>query len=1300
MKENDSPFLTIDPNQWVCSNALCFAIFDNYPVSKGHALVITRRVVATWFDCTVEEQKALMELVNTTKLLLDAKLDPKPDGYNVGFNSGAAAGQTVKHVHIHVIPRYQGDVEDPRGGVRHVIPSKGNYLVGGFAGNVEKNKVGNPEVQLTTGYPDTPLWLTLRNQLAGALEIDLVAAFAQRSGLDLIQKTIFGSIRDGSQIRILVSDYLGITDPEALEQLVGWVASTKEPGAEDAQGSLDARLLEVEKIDGEAASFHPKAWRISDANEGILVVGSSNISRAGLLDGIEWNLVGKAKPDHKVLNQAKAAFESLWQQGSLLKPNVIQAYRERAKKSDSIRALWDGHIPEGKSQEALSCVGFETGIELPNPRPWQKEALKSLARIREDNFNKALVAVATGLGKTWLAAFDVIELGKRLGRCPKVLVVAHRAEILTQAETTLRTALQLAAAKYNWKMPTTSWFDGDGSNLVGDIVIASIQKISRQTNGKNENLEKIEGLYFDYCVIDEVHHAQAPSYRRMLARLQAGFTLGLTATPERTDGIDVATLFDDILAAQATISDGIEEGSLVPFRYRGLKDDVDFEQIPWRNGKFDLKALEERLENSERMERLWKEWLATEENNKSKTIIFCVSKRHALFTRNWLRRRGVSCAAIFSSRESIGAGGMLEKSDPRMETIQRFSQGDLDAICAVDIFNEGVDIPLIDRVVMLRPTESKVIFLQQLGRGLRANSGKTRLTIIDFVGNHKVFANRITHLLSLNQSNYLGNSGGRWKRFGDFIREGTTELPPGCLIDLDVAAIELMRRFIPVGRAAAVEAYRALKIELERRPTPSEVYQAGYLAMAVSAEHGSWFGFCNSENDLSEDEQDCFEAQGEWFEMLQTTNLTKSYKMVVLRVMLDQQRFWQGMTIDYLAEKCHEYLRNHPQLREDLEGAGFKSEKTLDERKAFRDWWLKWPLSRWADKQNGRLWFQLKGNSFQPNFECEGYLRQIFEQMTSEIIDYRIAQYSRTKFLSGIKVKTDGKQLSFLAKVSHSSGRAMLFLPTVEQVPGRPIGPIDIRLPDGAVWVFKCVKVACNVAYPKEGEKGNKNQLGDLLKEWFGADAGLPGTDHQIEIRQEQMGEGIQWTAKPLLLEKRIGAEAGESLQQGVGLRGGLPSFFRDTCKDSDKYLTCVPIFNLSVAAGLWGPESTPEENGWADLGGRRIEPGMFVARVTGRSMVPVISDGSWCLFRKPSGGSRQNKIVLVQLNSLGDPENGGRFTVKRYASEKRVTVDGWSHQIIRLLPENPSYLPIEILPANAGEMLIVGEFVEVLPGE
>ncbi len=407
-------------------------------------------------------------------------------------------------------------------------------------------------------------------------------------------------------------------------------------------------------------------------------------------------------------------FEALWQVASPLTPELVESYAESAAEYRQ-----EHFLPEADDVQ-----------EIPKPRPWQVEALASLARVREAGHSRALVAVATGMGKTWLAAFDACQFGEEIGRRPRVLIIAHRAHILAQAEAVLSRLLD-----HQFGASSTAWYIGNQSDLSSELVVASIQKLSRP-----EGLQRLAEQHFDYVIMDEVHHAHAPSYRRVLAQLDCDFALGLTATPERTDGVDVATIFDDNLAYHASIGEGIAEEALVPFHYVGIKDTVDFRQVPWRNGRFDLAELEQRVARSERMDRLWS---TMEKHPADRTLFFCCSRRHAVFARDWLASQGVSAAAVFSG----------DGSDPYGDSLERLRTGDLQALCVVDMFNEGLDIPAVDRVVMLRPTESKVIFLQQLGRGLRASEGKSRLLVIDFVGNHRIFAQRIIHLLSLQGSN-------------------------------------------------------------------------------------------------------------------------------------------------------------------------------------------------------------------------------------------------------------------------------------------------------------------------------------------------------------------------------------------------------------------------------------------------------------------------------------------------------------------------------------------------------------------
>ncbi len=1232
MSQYESPFLAVPVNDWLCSNDLAFAVFDGFPVSPGHVLVTTRRIVETWFDATDAEQAAMMALVKESKRLLDITLHPKPDGYNVGFNSGRAAGQTVPHVHIHVIPRYLGDMPDPTGGVRHVIPEKGNYLAKKAHATDQ-----NHSLTLVTGKPHSPLWKSIGHRVSAAAEVDLLASFIQPSGLDLIQTAIFSALRDGARIRILVGDYLYITSAEALKRLVGWMSLA---GEISDTCLLEVRLAEISKLQSKPDSFHPKAWRIVDSSGGLLVVGSSNLSKAALETGIEWNLIGQttgSEPIDLVLSQA---FLDLWEQATPLDDAVVTNYATHAKEAHR------KFIPP-------ESIDLPTILYLP--RPWQSGALLSLESIRANAYRRALVAVATGLGKTWLAAFDVLAYGKSLNRQPRVLIIAHRAEILVQAEATIRAALQS-----EWDDLRVSWYLGATSDMSGDLVVASVQKLSRP-----EGLATLVGKHFDYVVIDEVHHAQAPSYRRVLARLQATFTLGLTATPERTDGVDVASLFDDVLAWQATVGDGIAEGSLVPFHYLGLKDDVNFDQIPWRNGRFDPKVLEEKLENSERMDRLWKTWQA---DPSARTLVFCSSRRHALYTRDWLRRRQVMAAAVFS-----GSGG-----DHRSDSLADFISGKLQALCVVDLFNEGLDIPDVDRVVMLRPTESKVIFLQQLGRGLRAAEGKSRLKVIDFVGNHRVFASRLTHLLS------LGNKSATWTQLKSFLNGSLPDLPSGCLLDLEVEAKELMLKLVPNTGTAVVEAYRSMRDELDRRPSPSELYHHGYLPRSLAAQFGSWFGFIAEQNDLSATERLVFDSFNAWLAMLEVSSLNKSYKMVVLRVLLDRDVFWHGMEIEKLAAACREFLLSHQTLRNDLPPTQQFPDPANAPIKAWAAWWLEWPLARWMDEQAGRRWFKRDGDRFVSAFPCPEDLRPEFESMTAELVDYRLAHYSKTRIANA----AEGSASKFVAKVSHSSGKPILWLPSIEELPGRPVGPTTVTLPDGSSWVFKFVKIACNVASPVGSDD---NQMHQLLRGWFGPDAGAPGTSYQVTFTRKESG----WSVEPMAVAAVI-RPISAAIDIPNRKERNLPGFVEEP-DHAERFTRFVPVYSLEAAAGLWGPEISPEEIGWAEAPGIAVKPGMFIAKVRGKSMEPKIRDGSWCLFRPCPQGSRKGRIVLVQFNSRGDQEDGGRFTVKKYHSVKTVSEDGWKHECIQLLPLNSDNDPITIEPGEAHDMTVIAEFVDTI---
>ena len=520
-----------------------------------------------------------------------------------------------------------------------------------------------PQPTLSTGGPESQLWDHLQFRIAAATHIDILSSFVQRSGLDVIAQQILAAVQRLTPVRILVSDYLGISDPRALRLLLAWQQLTPA----EQPDTLEVRLLHTAQLPPTITSFHPKAWYIEEPGDVCLVVGSSNLSRSALQSGIEWNLLTSASTAPHAAHRFRREFNRLWQLAQPLSEPVITDYESSVRQQATLASLF-AELPPSTTDVT--------------PRSWQLKALHSLQSLRQQGFQKALVAVATGMGKTILAALDARQLGRQLGRRPTILVVAHRAQILAQAEAALAAVLDP-----EFGPAETTCYLADHSELHGALVIASVQKLARPAG-----LQLLESRQFDYAIIDEVHHAHAPTWRRMLNRLQAHFTLGLTATPERSDGIDVASLFDDNLACHASIADGIAEEALVPFHYIGIRDTVNFQNIPWRNGRFDTALLELEVSQSPRMERLWQ---AMQQHSAARTIVFCVSQRHAIFTRDWLRQRGLTAAAVFAGNHS----------DPLSRSLADLRSGHLQCLCAVDLFNEGLDLPAVDRIIMLRPTE-------------------------------------------------------------------------------------------------------------------------------------------------------------------------------------------------------------------------------------------------------------------------------------------------------------------------------------------------------------------------------------------------------------------------------------------------------------------------------------------------------------------------------------------------------------------------------------------------------------------
>ena len=628
--------------------------------------------------------------------------------------------------------------------------------------------------RLTTGGRD-PLLPLLAERLDTAQSVDLAIAFAMDSGVALLEPWFRELLARGGWLRIVVGDYLDTTDPTALARL------------------LDLEGAELFVFETGGLSFHPKAWlfRAADAR-GAAIVGSSNLSQSALTEGVEWNLHSEDAAD-----SVAEAFEELVArpEGKPLTAAWIDAYAKRRRTRP---------MPEFTAR-----VVAEEGPP-PEPHSIQQEALEALSLSRSNGHRAGLVVLATGLGKTWLAAFDTIR-----AKAGRILFVAHRDEILTQA---------MAAFRKVRPDAKLGRYTGTEKEAEAEILFASVQ-----TLGRIGHLRQFDRDHFDYIVVDEFHHAAASTYQKLISHFTPRFLLGLTATPDRTDGADLLGLCGENLVYQCDLFRGIDAGHLSPFHYFGVPDDVDYAQIPWRSGQFDLTALDAALATEARALN------ALEQYRKRATgpaIGFCCSMRHADYMAEYFRAAGLRAVAVHSGPSSA----------PRASSLAALGRGEIDILFTVDMFNEGVDVPEIGTVLMLRPTESAIIWLQQLGRGLRRVEGKV-LQVIDYIGNHRSFLTKVATLLQAG----AGDRSISTKL--EALQAGEFQMPKGCEITYELQIIDILRNLLrPKEGAAELEAfYVDFRDRNGIRPKAVEVFRNGFDPRASG--HGGWFDFVRDMGD-------------------------------------------------------------------------------------------------------------------------------------------------------------------------------------------------------------------------------------------------------------------------------------------------------------------------------------------------------------------------------------------------------------------------------------------------------------------
>jgi superfamily II DNA or RNA helicase/SOS-response transcriptional repressor LexA len=1134
-----------------------------------------------------------------------------------------------------------------------IVEALRNSLETGFISNsIISETLYQPELLVNRKKPPRKVLTSIIQELENCEEFLISVAFVTTGGVATLINTFASLEKRNISGKLLVSQYLNFTQPHALRQLAKFK-------------NIDLRIAVN-------TSSHTKGYIFRSRGYYNLIVGSSNLTDSALSTNKEWNLKVSAIRNSRIVETVLEEFNADFEQGTIVTDDFIKKYDDIYK------------LNFRKNNFLLVDAEENSDIEI-KPNAMQIEALENLRLLRSQDKSKALLISATGTGKTYLAAFDAKALMPK-----KLLFVVHRQNIAKKALRSFK--------KIFGKSRSMGVYSGQQRELEKDFVFATVQTIS-----KREHYTKCQPDSFDYMIIDESHRSGAESYRRIIDYFEPKFLLGMTATPERTDGYDIFSLFNHNIAYEIRLHRAMEENMLSPFHYYGvseiivnnekLKDDADFN----------------RLELGERVDKIIEkiEFYGCDDGE-VRGLIFCSSVHESHRLSEMFNERGFKTISLSGESSEEARASAMEKLESRILGEK------IDYIFTVDIFNEGIDIPSVNQVVMIRPTNSAIIFVQQLGRGLRKLENKQYLTVIDFIGNYK--NNYLIPIALYGDTSYNKDS------LRKLISEGSRMIPGVSTINFDEISKKKIYESIDSANMSLLSDlksdYKLLKYRFGRVPMMMDFVNTGARdpILYVEYQKTSYFSFvARMEDDyhtLITREQDellrlfnleinnAKRIEETFFlkELLEKESVTKSdlkegifqkYKYEISEatikscinnlnfgfvnkikpIVLENESFT-------LTKEFKEHLKNQTFskfLKDSIEYAIITYDKTFD-IKNFRDGFLLY--KKYTRKDVCRIL------NWPSNWESTVYGYKIFDKAAPLFVTYNKAEdisastkyndhfVNRNEFAWESKSNRtlESNEIKTIINSESSNLRLLLFVQKSNDE-GR-----DFYYMGDVSLIPESVKLG-----EKEKDSG-----------------GVTSVVH-FNFR---MQTPVQDSIYKYIVDKQLNTFDNGEILDSLSSDPETESVEIPKTKQLKLFQNAIPLYDLYAAAGSFS-EMQSDQSYELTVAPEKYQnnDNYFACRVIGESMNTVIPNGSICLFKTYQGGSRNGKIVLVENLDYQDPDFNSAFTVKEYSSEKSVSEESWGHKSILLKPKSfdKNFKNIVIDEENVANMRVIAEFIEVL---